>query len=225
MEKLSIKAKTRITRDWQHCLPSMTVFRPMWLLKRNGPLLTGIALDGNRDNSAYRVIVHSHNLLVKTDFVSLTLWSPLQNARGTYHEEITLRGHEEKLPAACERLRSQSPLPLTDSLGLSEGISAYELYIKEKKFLVGMPIFMFQDIISLLVWCKRISEAEKALNKFVAEMMGWNEKVFFQVGGREAFFTKLRDLIERPEELLSIFSDQLRLLKVESIPDYGLSCD
>ena len=83
----------------------MSIFRPMWLLKRNGPILTGIALDGNRDNTTYRVIVHVHNLLVPTGFVSLTLWSPLQNRRGTYHESLTLRRHSLEFLDACNRLR------------------------------------------------------------------------------------------------------------------------
>ena len=225
MEKLTTTRKLEITREWQSYFPSLTVFRSMWLLKRNGPLLTGIALDSNRSNTAYRIIVHTHNLAVKADAVSLTLWTPLQNAHDTYHEAITSRSHSAKISEAAERLKSQAPISLTEELQLSEATAAYLKYIKSKKFLIGTPKFLYRDILTLLTWCGRKTEAESYLARFLQAMSSWDAAVLDQVGGRDYFFAQLGELVNNPEDLVTTCANQLILLKVSRVPDYGLKCD
>lgn len=194
----------------------------MWLLKRNGPLMTGVALDGNSDNTEYRVVVHTHNLLRRSNFISLTLWSPLQNARGTFHESITLRGHESRWQEACKRLKVQSPVPLNDELNLSTAIAAYNRYISQKRFLIGTPKFLFEDMISLLIWCDRKDEARDTLSGFIVEMSKWDDDDFQSVGGREVFYETLRGIADQREPLGEIYEEQIELLGVGAIPDYGL---
>jgi hypothetical protein len=224
MEQLSKPIKRKITQDWQSCFPAMSIFRSMWLLKRNGPILTGIALDGNRDNTTYRVIVHVHNLLVPTGFVSLTLWSPLQNRRGTYHESLTLRRHSLEFLDACNRLRDESPVPLTPNLDLKQIILAYEKYIADGRFLISAPIFLYRDVITLLTWCGKTKDATAALDRFIAEMSELDERNFHQVGGRVSFVRSLETILTNPELLSGIYGEQMCLLKVDILPDFGFQC-
>ena len=70
---LTGSARNRITTDWQRCFPHLGVRKPMSLLKRNGPLLIGIYLDGTRSNDVYVPLFHVHALMWPSSDMALKL--------------------------------------------------------------------------------------------------------------------------------------------------------
>lgn len=223
MEKFSRTDKNRVCGDWMKAFPAMGRYRPMWLLKRNGPILVGICLDGNRDNTAYRIIPHIHNLARPTGFVSLQLRYPLINKRGTYREELTVKSHDKEFSDATERLKKQTLFPLSEELSLSNILSACDRYVG-LNLAVETPIFIYEDVISLLVWCGDPVEATRRLAEYVRIMSDWEERIFERDGGRNACFDRLYEIIERPKQQEYICDQQLELLRLKKIPDYGLIC-
>lgn len=56
--KLTQYLQDKITEDWARLLPGLGIYKPMRLLRRVGPMLTGICLDRDSGNEAYRPTFH-----------------------------------------------------------------------------------------------------------------------------------------------------------------------
>lgn len=224
MKKFKKADRERFMSDWLKCLPAMRVERSMSLMKRNGPILVGVYLRENRGNDNYAVVPHIHSLLRPTDFITLTLAYPLMNRKNTYQEAFTVDSHNKGFLDACESLRRQTLFPLGESLSIEEVIHAYDTAI-ERNLVLDSREMLFEDILSLLSWCGRIAEAEKRYADYVRTMSDWDEWMFRREGGRLAFFDKLGQILEDPDRLRVIYEEQVKLLKVDKLPDYGFFCD
>ena len=225
MDKFDLGEKRTVTRDWLDYFPAMVSYKPMWLLKRNGPLLLGICLDGNRDNTSYRVIPHVHNLSRESNFISLTLWNPLPDERNYYHQSITVKSHKRVFVDACLRLQKLSLFPLTNDLSLSRILLAYETYLGLDMPTTKYPILLYDDIIRLLVYCDRIAEAKTRLASYLRIMSRWPDTAFKNPQELTQFSDGMKEIIEAPSRLESICEAAIIQLKVERIPDYGLVCE
>lgn len=186
-------------------------------------MVVGLCLKENRANTFYTVVPHVHNLTRPFGAVSLTLSYPIRNKRNTYYDDFTLKSHEREFPDACVRLHKQTLFPLGESLSISQIVHAYDLYM-EKNLGLYSPEFMYEDILCLLSWCGQSAEASKRLSKYIDMMSSWDETTFDRVGGPSAFFGRLVDIVAGPNALAQICEEQIELLKLEKIPDYGLTC-
>lgn len=91
------KQKQATLEQWAQAFPGYVALGGKFLLKRNGPLLSGICLDDMRNSETYRPTFFYHNLLI--DWPVLTLnygvrlrrrGVPLAINYGTLHEEQVL---------------------------------------------------------------------------------------------------------------------------------------
>ncbi len=215
--------RERFMSDWRKCLPAMREYKSMVLMKRNGPILTGIYLQENRSNDKYIVIPHAHSLLHKSDSVSLNLYYPLKNIRNTYQDDFTIKSHGREFPDACKRLHAQTLFPLGEDLSLSQILRAYKIYIDRK--ISFITISMYIDPVCYLTWCGKIDEAKRMAEKNIKILSDWEDRSFIHEGGRQAFFDYLMGIPEHPEKLREIREEQIKILKIEKLPDYGLTCD
>src|SRR5687767_11517160 len=117
--KLSTSIKRQITEDWVKCFPALGIYKPMWLLRRTGPLLQGICLNRDSANDAYRPTFHVHNLAKNLPFVSLTLSAPLRTVKTGTPETIRAAFHKERFVDASDRLRRQTQVPLAGPVHLN----------------------------------------------------------------------------------------------------------
>lgn len=223
MEKIRKMHRERIMSDWRSCLPAMRQFKSMTLMKRNGPIVTGLYLQENRDNTWYKVIPYVHNLSRQKNVVTHTLDYALRNKRNDYLDFFTLKAHDREFSDACKRLHNQTLFPLTRDLSLTQIIAAYESFI-DRNLGVSAPTFLYEDIISLFAWYGKLSEAKRRLGVYTKIMNDWEEWIFRHVGGKIAFFDRLVDIVEMPHKLEEICEQQIELLKLKKIPDYGLGC-
>ena len=69
------REKMIVTEDWRKEFPSLSVYKPMHLLNRIGPLLVGIYLKKYSFNESYLPIFHVHNLLRDFPSISLQLYN------------------------------------------------------------------------------------------------------------------------------------------------------
>lgn len=225
MNSLNLNLKKQITQDWLNFFPEMSFFKPMWLIKRNGPLLIGVCLESVLGNTAYRPVLHIHNLCRPTGFISLTLWNPIQNKRNTNYQTINIKSHTYSFEEAAKSLRQQSLFPISEKTSLSEILTAYQKYLRLNMPSSKYPIFIYEDIISLLTWCGKRKEAEKKFNDFVKIMSNWMPIVFENVGGYNTFCNKLYDIIDTPHKLQEIYDSEIMLLKANKLPDLGFTCN
>lgn len=215
--------REKIISDWRKCLPAMRVERSMTLAKRNGPILVGLYLQETRGNDSYSVIPFVHNLSRHNNFVTLTLFYPLKNKRNTYHERFTIQSHEREFSDACKRLHKQTLFPLGENLSLSQILGAYEDYIERKISFITDP--MYVDPVCYLTWCGKINEAKRLAEKNIKILADWEDRSFLHYGGKQIFLEYLMGIPENPETLREILEDQIKILKIEKLPDYGLIYD
>lgn len=223
MQKFTKPDREKILSDWRSCVPAMRPYKSMWLAKRNGPLIVGLCLKENRANTSYTVVPHVHNLTRPFGVVSLTLSFPVKNKRNTYQDDFTLKSHDHEFTDACKRLHKQTLFPLIEKLTLTQILNAYDVAI-ERKLTLDSPDRLYEDILCLLMWCGNRVKATRRLAKYIQIMSGWEERVFERDGGRKAYFDQLFEIVEMPNKLEKICEQQLELLKLKKIPDYGLNC-
>ena len=224
MQKFKKADREKIMHDWLSCVPAMRKERSMSLMKTNGPLLVGLYLRENRANTSYIVIPHVHNLTRPFGAVSLTLAYPLRNKRNTYQDDFTLKSHYREFPDACERLHKQTLFPLTHDLALDQILGAYDRAI-EDKLTLDSPETLYEDILSLLSWCWKTDEAKKRFDYYTKEIMCWDEDAFRGEGGRDSFINRLAEIVDNPARLRDVREEQISLLKLDRLPDYGLRYD
>lgn len=61
--------------------------------------------------------------------------------------------------------------------------------------------------------------------KSVVTLSEWEDKKFVNDGGKDIFLDYLAGIPERPEKLREIREEQIKILKVDKLPDYGLDCE
>lgn len=114
---MTTRARLRVTREWAQALPGFQVWRSGHLLRRIGPVLQGVALDGTGDR--YYPTAHVHALVTDFPVVSLTL-----SYRLAYGSIPTESGSRAISDAAWE-LADESPLPLREAPSLAQIVGEY----------------------------------------------------------------------------------------------------
>ncbi len=101
----------QVTADWARAFDGFDIWRPLWLLRRVGPLVQGITLDRSTSGDSYFPTAHIHALTRPFPFVSLTLGQRLASSSGM-QESIRFADHAEDYLDAARRLAGQARLSL-----------------------------------------------------------------------------------------------------------------
>jgi len=172
-EKLTPAIEKKITQDWAREFPGMGIYKKRWLMRRVGPLLIGICLDRDSHGDQYKPCFHVFFLGCEWDGdePALTLWSPLRTRRTGASDAVKVRWHEERYRDAVERIEEQALLPLEGDVTLDQVLQAYQEYHRRMPW--GKPtlaanVMLMCDVIMLLAWCGRRTEAEQALEEVLA---------------------------------------------------------
>lgn len=126
--KLSPAIKEQITTDWKAPFPDLGIYKPMWLLRRVGPLVSGICLERDSGNDAYRPTCHVHNLAKESATVSLSLADPLRTVKTGAPETIKAGFHHQWFADAAVRLQRQAQIPLGGPIQLEDLIRTYRAH-------------------------------------------------------------------------------------------------
>jgi hypothetical protein len=103
--------KRHTLKRWNEAFPALTPYKNQFLVQRNGPLLTGLCLDGTRDPRAYIPTYFLHNLLDDDGFVALSYDIVLTG--GNYETEKRLK-YGDDVQEAAQKLQSQSDIVRPD---------------------------------------------------------------------------------------------------------------
>lgn len=104
--------KRRITRQWSSLFPYLTVWKPMRLVRRIGPVLQGIALERSTSGPYYFATSHLHALTRPFPVVSLSLdHRVLRESGQPEHIPVT----ETDVTDVAQRLVEQTAHPLGET--------------------------------------------------------------------------------------------------------------
>ncbi|GCB45027.1 hypothetical protein [Streptomyces sp. NL15-2K] len=145
MTKLKPAQARAITADWAGLFPQFTVWQPLRLLRRIGPVLQGITLERTTSSEEYRPTAHVHALTQDFPVITLSLahhLHPVSAARDT----IEVDRHAEEFRAAAARLEERSTLPLHRWPTLAEVVQAYRDYaVAQQRGRLPAGIREFED--------------------------------------------------------------------------------
>jgi len=226
--KLTAATKRRITADWNRLFPGLGIYKPMWLMRRVGPLLVGLCLERDRSNTAYSPTFHVQCLCKSNphDTISLMLATELCTERTHAPESIEVWWHERGFEEAAARLARQIPLPLEGDLTLRQVLDAYRSYPSVLKALV--EFFIYEDTLLLCAWADRKKQAleifEDAGRKLSDEHV--MDYVHFR-GMKQAdeWRAWCRRMIEEPELVRQTVSNEIKRHDVGKLPTSALIAD
>ncbi|MEH0423268.1 hypothetical protein [Streptomyces sp. B21-083] len=124
MTKPAAASARRVTKDWAAVFPGFTVWRPLHLLRRIGPVVQGVCLDRSTSGDGYLPTVHVHALTREFPVISLTLGQRLERSSGQ-PETVLFARHEEEFQRAVDTLKAQSRLSLDMPPSLERIVKEY----------------------------------------------------------------------------------------------------
>lgn len=220
---LTRKAKEQITSDWQRLFPHLGVWKPMSLLRRNGPLLVGIWLDRTRSNDRYVPLFHVHNLIRPCANIVLGLCQGVAvDGRPGMRQEIRVVDHPASFASAADRLAKQVPLVAQRDVTFSDVLSLYRRFLEARvdPALARFPLALYSDEILLSAWAGDRTRAESCLRLASERMATWPEHEV----QLESWRSRMLELMPRETQEASVKAEIARH-GLASIPFYELHPD
>lgn len=221
-KKLGAAEKRNITADWQREFPVLATYKPMWLLKRHGPLLVGLMLDRDSSNELYIPTFHVHNLLAPFPSISLSL---IYNAPGEKQprmaRQIRVDRHESAYLDVVAFFKKATPELDAVDLSLSRAIQLHFDFVREKRdYAVAKRCWsLFCDVALLAAWGGHDAYARDCIDGASFLMREWN--LPFNVSEWAA---TVRDLA-RPEVMQETLASEIAKHKLGRLPAFDLTAD
>lgn len=208
--KLTAAIKKKLSDDWCNALSGMTIWKPLWLLRRHGPLLVGVCLEPSRENEYYTPTAHVHSLVRRAPVVSFSL--PVQGG------PVTIGLHSTQVAASVEELvRNCEPLQRS-SATLSAVVGYYRNFLAEKKNLTTnrAPYHPLRDVLGLYAYYGLAREARELLARV-------DYTVRVSLGDRYAkWVSDIEEILSDPSGIVEQETARLRLGGVTDLGmDYG----
>lgn len=174
--KLKTPEARRITADWAALFPEFTVWKPLRLLRRIGPVLQGIALERSTSGERYYPTAHVHALTRDFPVVSLSLAHYLHQPV-VAKEAVDVGRHADTFRAAAGRMEERSPLPLRRRPDIAEIVLAYRAAAvaaqRGSRIPVGIP--ELEDMVLVAAAAGERALAEESLDRVRQIADGWSK--------------------------------------------------
>jgi hypothetical protein len=224
-KKIDAKDKRRITKDWLSFFPGFHEYKPLWILRRNGPFLCGIHLERHSSNTDYAPLFHTCNLMVDFPVIPLSGSIYLLN-HNMARDCVTVRQHQESFTGYAERLKNQVCLLQKDTLSCDE-IVAHLKTAARHSYTFSCPSItseawaahLLRDIVLALFWCGKQRTAEQELENAKKIMSEWDENVWvIRELGVKGWERELRKLMNM-DALQSTVKQQLKKFNLGNFSD------
>jgi hypothetical protein len=228
-KRIDAKDKRQITKDWLSVFTAFKEYKPMWIIRRNGPFLCGIFLQRNSSNIDYKPLFHVYNLMVDFPVISLNANMYLLNHKMA-RDSVTLLQHQESFNSYAERLKQQVSLLQKDALTCNELVSHIKK-IAQNSYLFENPALssdawaarLFQGIVLTLFWFGRTAEAEQEIENAKKIISGWDDNVWvIKELGVDGWERQTRRLMNMDTLRVNV-ETQIQKYKLNGLIDYQLS--
>jgi hypothetical protein len=211
----TLKANAKaITADWLAAFPLFDVYKPLWLMRRIGPVLQGIVLDKTRSNDEYIPTSHVHALTRDFPVISLML--------GQRADRISVSHHGRDYTVVASKLREKSVLSLDVAPTIDEIIHAYQAFAvaqREKGFPPAVP--EMEDSVLVSAAAGRADLLDSCLGLAIELAAVWpKSRLPLDWTSSEDWLDGLRTKIADPSQLRSTIDDQVvkhKLGKIRSV--------
>lgn len=220
MKPMTTTEKKKITQDWKDALGNYEIYKPMHLIKRNGPVLSGVYLKPVYSGEHYVPVFHTHSLMSPFPAISLSSATTLLNRKGA-NESISFLRHTQKLQDIVSGFKEQSPYAFIDKLTCSMLGTIYDQDVDTSEI---YPANVMKDDVLLLKWCGKESLVESKINKYRAIISQWPEGAKRRFNGEDGWESDVRLQMDI-ERLKNTVSEELIKFKLIKFTDHGLICD
>lgn len=223
LPKITPSFRKKILKDWQLCIPSLTIRKPMALSRRVGPLLISIGFDATSGSKYYQVAFNIHNLSSPFEFLTATMKTYLRTIKTKAPDLIGVQGHEEgKYKEAALRMRAQAPLPLEGPISLNRIIQAYQSYMENGG---TKTIDLVQDPALIAAWAGQAEKAKEVLDWGYEAYKAWAETFVDNEEDVDGWLLEMQEKISNPDQLRKIAEEQAILHGVDKVPMEDLILD
>lgn len=228
MKTLTRSVQRHITDDWHSRFPSLSVYKPMWLMRRVGPMLVGICLNRDSGNEIYKPIAHVDCLCspafddgvpITRDYIALTLdhqpLKPLWNGRqGLMY--VRVPEHSTKWQEQADLLEKQAYVPLEGPLRIDQVLDGYNRFLNRPNDAMYYP-YCYADMVLLLAWAGRSSDASEMIAAACDEMAIWPPAALERFGGLAGWRHHITEAANDPEGLRETVEMQVHKLGLNHV--------
>ncbi|NUK01580.1 hypothetical protein HRW23_14795 [Streptomyces lunaelactis] len=218
MTKLKSAEARRITSDWAELFPEMSVWKPLRLLRRIGPVLQGISLERSSSGDQYYPTAHVHSLVQDFPVISISLAHYL-NKPASMKEAVDVSRHADQYRAAASRLEERSTLPLRRRPELGEIVHAYRDFaaaVQQGRLPAGIEELEDSILVPAAAGDRALAEESLSRVSEVAQRwsrseapMGWTDT--------QEWLDSLRARADDPARLMAVVDEQIALHKLEKV--------
>lgn len=209
-KKLTPALKKTITSDWHAAFPDFGVYKPMYLMRRAGPLLMSIYLRPDSGNQTYSPLFHVHDLARVTENITLS------HMRRVDNEYVHMEWHESKYPRMVEAIKRLAYLPLSGPVTLAQVLAGLRSY-QERPYVPYDP-FVFHDMALACGWVGDRAQLEIVLAEAANTMRPWPAAALEPEGGLAQWLVTVRAAAEDRQQLQATVAAQIALFKVDKLP-------
>ncbi|EOL8957526.1 hypothetical protein ACM911_001762 [Cronobacter dublinensis] len=217
MKKLTITEQKKITNDWKSHLNIYSSYKPLHLIKRNGPLLTGVYFKPMYGGEHYVPVFHTHSLMTPFPVISINCPKALQNSKNVT-ESISFSRHEKQLEKLVIDFKTQCPVAFEEELNFNMVMEFYDDYIHNS---IEFPLQAMTDSVLLSFWCNDGMSCENKITKYSVIIDSWPENAQKRFGGVEQWEKDVRQLMNM-DSLNATITSELAKFKLESLQDYKI---
>jgi hypothetical protein len=209
-KKFTPALKKKITSDWHSAFPDFGIYKPLYLMRRAGPLLMGIYLQPGSGNEMYRPLFHVHDLARVTENITLS------HMRRVGHEYVHMEWHESKYPRMVEAIKRLAYLPLSGPVTLAQVLAGLRSY--QKSPYVPYDENVYRDMALICGWAADHALLNDVLVEAEGAMKHWPPEALANVGGVAPWLTVVRAAAENRQALEATVAAQIAVLKVGKLP-------
>lgn len=227
MTTLTPSAKRLITEDWRRRFPTLSVYKPMSLLRRVGPLLVGICLNRDSGNDNYKPLSYVDCLCspsfkddkyVERDFISLMLsHQPLKPMHNGMNRLLYVRlsSHEEAWEEQASLLEQQAYVPIEGPISINHVLEGYRRYLASPSALLSP--YCYLDMVLLLAWAWRPVDASCMIDEACREMKSWPSSILRDYGGLDRWREITAEIAADPAALHAVVDRKVLALGLDRI--------
>jgi hypothetical protein len=217
MTELNAATARRISADWNGVFPAFTVWKPLRLLRRLGPIVQGITLERSSSGDLYLPTAHVHSLAREFPVVTMTLAERLRSDAGVALR-IRVADHDVSFGAAAARLRAQSQLSLDEPPTPDDVLRRYqEVILEGQRAAAPSGVVELEDMVAISTILgdsataqRGIGLAKELTRKWSRSPSGWPDS--------NAWIASLETLAADPSPLRRRVASEVDKQKLNEIP-------
>lgn len=220
-KRLTASEKKIITSAWKDVLNNYQNYKILHLIKRNGPILTGVYLQPVYAGEHYVPVFHTHSLMTVAPTIGLSSFIFLKGTKGG-HESISVLRHTSEFAKLVSEFEKQVPLAFEKKLSYQTLDLYYQHFLATD---TRYSIHVMTENILLLCWCHHDQATiDQRIKKYKSIIQQWPDAAKIRFHGEQGWEKSIHSLMSL-DRLQETVQNELLKFKLDQIEDSGLIVD